>query len=85
MTAYLKRFISLEVRREVALKDPKGQKDLILYLDFKKVYGFLVDVMKSGYLAYNEQIKSTEVKTVLRTVWGRTNQLLGEETRRKYK
>ncbi|XP_037033400.1 uncharacterized protein LOC119072317 [Bradysia coprophila] len=85
MTAYLKRFISLKVRHEVALKDPKGQKDVVLHRDFKRVYDFLIDVMKHGYLAYGERIKSTEIKTVLRTVWGRTNQMLEEKNRRNYK
>lgn len=82
MTAYLKRFITLELRCEIALKDGKGQKELTLFEDFRRVYNFLIEVMKSGYAAYNKRIKSGAVDTALRTVWGRSNQMLQEEQRK---
>lgn len=85
MTAYLKRFITLELRCDVGLKDAKGQKELTLYRDFNYVYKFLIDVMKSGYAAYGKKISSGEVRIALRTVWGRSNQLLKEEIRKRRK
>lgn len=85
MTAYLKRFITLKLRCDIALKDPKGSQKLTLFGDYHRVYRFMIDVMKEGYLAYNKRIKSTEIHTILRTVWGRSNQMLQDERRKRNK
>lgn len=80
MTAYLKRFISLKLRDEVHLKDPKGRDDdPILMRDFPEVYNFIIDVMLKGYALSNTQIKTSDAHVALRTVWGRTKQMLREQ------
>ncbi len=80
MTAYLKRFMSLSLRDQVHLKDSKGKDDEpILCRDFPEVYKFLIDVMIKGYAMSNTQIKPSDAHVALRTVWGRTKQMLREQ------
>ncbi|KAJ6639802.1 hypothetical protein Bhyg_12549 [Pseudolycoriella hygida] len=70
MTSYLTRFIDVNLRASLVLKDLKGQKGLTLYHDFHKIYLFLVDVMTSGYNIEGKILTNIEVHVVLRTVWG---------------
>lgn len=83
MTAYLKRFISVDLRASLVLKDLKGEQGLTLYHDFHKVYEFLREVMKSGYQIKSKILTNKDVHVVLRTVWGRSKQALAGEANRK--
>ncbi|KAJ6639186.1 hypothetical protein Bhyg_11926 [Pseudolycoriella hygida] len=78
MTAYLSRFISLNLRDQVHLKDSKGKDEPTLTRDFPEVYKFLIDVMVKGYKESNTQLKSSDAHVALRTVWGRTKQMIRE-------
>lgn len=79
MTAYLKRFISLNLRNTLCLKDAKRTDDLTLTRDFPEIYNFLIDVMVKGYQDSNTQLKPSDAHIALRTVWGRTKQMLREQ------
>lgn len=79
MTAYLKRFISLKLRDELHLKDAKGTDEPTLVRDFPQIYKFLIDVMINGYQESNIQLKPSDAHLALRTVWGRTKQMLREQ------
>lgn len=79
MTAYLKRFISLDLRDELHLKDPKGKDEPTLTRDFPEIYKFLIDVMVKGYQKSNTLLKSSDAHVALRTVWGRTKQMIREQ------
>ncbi len=83
MTAYLKRFISVDLRASLVLKDLKGEQGLTLYHDFHKVYEFLREVMKSGYQIKNKILTNKDVHVVLRTVWGRSKQALAGEANKR--
>lgn len=78
MTAYLKRFISVPVRAKLVLKDLKRQSGLTLYHDYHRVYLFLIEVMKAGYLIKNKVLTNKDVHGILRVVWGRSKQMLNE-------
>lgn len=75
MTKYLKRFVSLNVRCQLTLKDP-GESGLTLYKDYYQVYLFLIDAMKEGYRMCGKKITVDDAHTALRVVWGRSKQLL---------
>lgn len=79
MTAYLKRFITLELRDTLHLKDAKGKDEPTLIHDFPQVYKFLIDVMVTGYQDSNTQLKASDAHIALRTVWSRTKQMLREQ------
>lgn len=83
MTSYLRRFIDVNLKASLVLKDLKGQKGLTLYHDFYKVYLFLKDVMVSAYEAQGKILTHKQVHIVLRTVWGRSKQAQGDKKRRR--
>lgn len=80
MSTYLKRFITLNLRDEIHFKDAKGKdEEPILVRDFVEIYKFLKDVMIDGYVKAKNQLKDSEAHLALRTVWGRTKQMLREQ------
>lgn len=83
MTAYLKRFIDVDLRASLVLKELKGKSGLTLYNDFNRVYLFLVEVMKAGYVIKNKVITNKAVHVVLRIVWGRSKQSQAEEQNKR--
>ncbi len=83
MTSYLRRFIDVDLRASLVLKDLKGQEGLTLFHDFHKIYLFLVDVMIAGYNIKGKILTSKDVHIVLRTVWGRSKQTQSEEANKK--
>lgn len=78
MTAYLRRFIDVDLRAKFVLKDLKGQEGMTLYNDFYRVYLFLIETMKAGYVIKHKILTNKEVHVVLRTVWGRSKQTADE-------
>lgn len=83
MTAYLRRFISLNVRKELTFKDAKDAEDKTLHGNFHQVYLFLIDVMKAGYKSCGRSITVDDAHLALRIVWGRTKQILNEEQNKR--
>lgn len=83
MTAYLRRFISLDVREGLTFKDPRETDDKTLYGNFHQVYLFLVDVMRAGYQSVRKSITVDEAHLALRVVWGRTKQFINEERNKR--
>lgn len=84
MTSYLRRFISVDLRASIVLKDLKGQQGMTLYNDFHHVYLFLVETMKAGYRIKNQIITNKDVHVVLRTVWGRSKQTAEEAHKKRF-
>lgn len=86
LTKYLQRFISLQVRCKLTLKE-KSKNDAgdTLVGDYHRVYLFIIDVMRAGYQMIDKQITVGEAHTALRTVWGRSKQLKNEENEKKRK
>lgn len=82
MTGFLKKFISVNIRAKVVLKDLKGQDGLTLCADFPRVYDFIIQVFKAGYEIRNKVLTNKEVHSVLRVVWGRSKQMLNEGNQR---
>lgn len=78
MTAYLRRFVDIDLRASIVLKDLRGQPGMTLYKNFHNVYLFLVNTMKAGYLVKNKIVTNHDVHIVLRTVWGRSKQTADE-------
>lgn len=76
ITKYLKRFVALNVRCRMTLKE-KGETGVTLFKDYHRVYQFLIDVMKEGYRMCGKKITIDEAHTALRVVWGRSKQLHG--------
>lgn len=86
LTKYLKRFISLQVRCKLTLKEKsKTDSGDTLMADYHSVYLFLIDVMRAGYEMVNKNITLNEAHTALRTVWGRSKQLKNEEDLKRQK
>lgn len=83
MTTYLRRFISLDVRRHITFKDAKKEPDETLYGNFHQVYLFLVEVMRAGYKSCAKNVTADDVHLALRIVWGRTKQILNEQRNKK--
>lgn len=83
MTGYLKRFISVPLHASIVLKDLKGKTGDTLYHDYRRVYDFLIEVMKAGYQVRNKVLTDTEVHSVLRVAWGRSKQMLNEENNKR--
>lgn len=83
MTTYLKRFMLVDLRASLVLKELKGEQGLTLYHDFHKVYEFLREVMKAGYLIKCKILTNNDVHIVLRTVWDRSKQTLAGEANKK--
>lgn len=81
MTSYLRRFIDIDLRASIVLKDLKGQEGMTLYHNFYNVYLFLIETMKEGYHIKNKILTNKEVHIVLRTVWGRSKQTAEEATK----
>lgn len=72
--------MTLGLRDTLHLKDSKGKDDNpILMRDFPEIYKFLIDVMVKGYAMSNTPLKSSEAHLALRTVWGRTKQMMREQ------
>lgn len=73
MTKYLKRFVSVDVRCDLTLKE-KSKSGYTLMGDYHRVYRFLIDVIRAGYRMCTKFITTDEAHTALRTVWGRSRQ-----------
>lgn len=72
--------MKLTLRDEIHFKEMKVKDDNpILVSDFNEIYKYLVDVMISGYNLSKRQLKEAEAHIALRTVWGRTKQMLREQ------
>lgn len=73
MTKYLNRFVSMNVRCDLTLKE-KSKSGYTLMGDFERVYRFLIEVFRAGYRMCAKFITADEAHTALRTVWGRSRQ-----------
>lgn len=85
MTAYLRRFISLDLRELITFKDAKKESDKTLFGNFHQVYQFLIAVIRAGYKSCNKNLTVQDAHLALRIVWGRTKQILNEEKNKRSK
>lgn len=83
MTSYLRRFIDVDLKASIVLKDLKGQQGMTLYHNFHNVYLFLIETMKAGYRMKSKIMSNQDVHLVLRTVWGRSKQAAADEANKK--
>lgn len=79
----MRRFISLDVRKNLTFKDAKDPEDKTLHGNFHQVYLFLIDVMRAGYKSCGKSITVDDAHLALRIVWGRTKQILNEEQNKR--
>lgn len=61
----------MDVRCELTLREKSGKT---LMGDYKRVYKFLIDVIRAGYRMVKKFITRDEAHIALRTVWGRSRQ-----------
>lgn len=80
MTTYLKRFIGIRVRSLLTLKESKD--GFTLFTDFYNVYDFLIKVMQEAYKSCKKPLTKKEAHEALRIVWGRSKQLLNDQTKK---
>ncbi len=81
MTKYLKRFISLRVRKKLTLKE-RGDTGVTLFDDYYEVYRYLIDLIRAGFRLRNKILLNDDAHQALRIVWGRTRQFEREEKRK---
>lgn len=79
----MRRFLSLDVRKELTFKDAKDSDDKTLYRNFHQVYLFLIEVMRAGYKSCGKSITVDDAHLALRIVWGRTKQIVNEEQNKR--
>ncbi len=84
LTKYLKRFVSVDVRCKLTLKE-KTQSGYTLMGNYHRVYLFLIDLLRAGYRMCTKYITGDEAHTALRTVWGRSKQMKSVDAAKKTK